>query len=48
MPRSYGGRARLWLKAAVNGGALLAVTPFALTCWLEAKVGLGHIGKIRC
>src|SRR5881296_2601348 len=42
MPRSYGGRARFWLKAAVNGGALLAVTPFALTCWLEAKVGLGH------
>ena len=37
-------RLRSWLKAAVNGVALLLVTPFALTCWLEARAGLGHEG----
>jgi len=35
---------RSWLKSAVNGVALLLVTPFALTCWLEARAGLGHEG----
>lgn len=32
------------VKSAVNGGALLAVAPLALTCWLEAKVSSRHEG----
>src|SRR5262245_18414854 len=44
MPPGYR-RARFWLKAVVNGVALLMVMPLAMTCWFEAKIGFGYEGE---